>query len=121
MDPAVLVIPIIVAIAAPVGAYLLAARKMSGKIGTSDASELWEESRSIRDDYRNRLLTAAERAVSLEMRVAALEGTNAELVNQNLDLVAKVGKLETLVETLRATITKLEETIEHQRTELGRA
>jgi len=40
---------IIVAFIGPIGAYFLAARKMSGNVGTSEAEQLWAESKAIRD------------------------------------------------------------------------
>lgn len=105
MDPAVL-IPIVIAIITPIGAYVLAARRMSGKIGTSDAEQLWEESRSIREDYRTRLLQANERALSLEVRMAKAEATNNELMQENYECKRKVAELESLVDQLRAQLEK---------------
>lgn len=46
IDPLVGVL--IVGLIGPVGAYLVAARKMSGKIATTEATQLWEESAAIR-------------------------------------------------------------------------
>jgi chromosome segregation ATPase len=119
MDPAVY-IPVAVAIVTPLAAYLLAARRMSGKVQTSDAGELWAESRAIRDDYRNRLLDSADRTRDLEGRVARLEGANNELARENFTLQNKVIALEALVTELRETITKLQETIQTQARELGK-
>jgi chromosome segregation ATPase len=119
MEPAIL-IPVAVAIVAPLGAYLLAARRMSGKVQTSDAGELWAESRAIRDDYRNRLLDAADRSRDLEARVAKLENSNNELNRENFALQNKVLALERLVTELRDTITKLQATIQTQAQELGK-
>jgi chromosome segregation ATPase len=107
------------ALIAPVGAYLLAARRMSGKIATSDASQLWQESKSIRDDYRARLNDAADRAMRLEVRVADLEGTNTKLIQENFELRHKVEALEELVKSQAATIKGLEELVKAQREELG--
>jgi len=66
-------VPLAVALIAPVGAYLVAARKMSGRIASSEASQLWDESRSIRDDYRGRLQEANARIAELEGQVAVLQ------------------------------------------------
>lgn len=67
------------AIAAPLiaalAAYLLAARKMSGKVTTSEASQLWAESDKIRQDYRSRIAQLEERIMFLE---AALEDARRE-------------------------------------------
>lgn len=40
---------LVAGIVGPLGAYFLASRKMSGKIATSEAAQLWEESRAIRE------------------------------------------------------------------------
>ena len=117
MNPEVY-IPIIVAIIAPIGAYLLAARKMSGKVTTSDASQLWAESRDIRDDYRIRLGGANDRIVGLEVRVAKCEQDNTNLVKDNLTLQRRIDELNDLVVELRATILKLEGTIADKDKEL---
>jgi chromosome segregation ATPase len=109
---------VLTAITAPIGAYLLAARKMSGKIDTSSAGELWAESRLIRDDYRSRLLAAAERTTRLEERIAKLEGINVDLLRENLELKQKVGELQTIIEELNATITRLVATVAAQTAEL---
>lgn len=66
------VIAVIAAVAAPLGAYLVAARRFSGRIESSDAKELWAESRSIRDWSQGRI-------ASLEARVATLEAENRDL------------------------------------------
>jgi chromosome segregation ATPase len=117
LDLTVLV-PLAIALVAPVGAYLLAARKMSGKIATSDATQLWAEARNIRDDYRSRLIAAGERYSELEARVANLERVNTGLVAENYDLKAKIAELEKLVEAQQKTITSLQSIIESQKEEL---
>ncbi len=106
MSPATLVfgadtstlIPFVVALVAPIGAYLLAARRMSGKIETSEASPLWEESRAMREDYRQRLDSASTRQRDLEARMAQLEHQNYELLVENAKLKEQVAKLERVTE-----------------------
>jgi chromosome segregation ATPase len=117
VDPAI-VVPVLLAVIAPIGAYLLAARKMSGKIGTSDATELWRESKSIRDDYRTRISGLVERIRELELRSDKLEDMNTVLVRENNRLATKVTELEELVTSLRKTITSLENVITAQEKEL---
>jgi hypothetical protein len=117
VDPAI-VVPVLLAVIAPIGAYLLAARKMSGKIGTSDATELWKESKAIRDDYRTRISGLVERIRELELRSDKLEDMNTVLVRENTRLALKVTELEALVVALRKTITSLEGVIKSQEKEL---
>lgn len=57
---------IIVAIVAALGTYLVAARQFSGRIQTSDATELWQESRAIREWSTGQLNELRERVVTLE-------------------------------------------------------
>ena len=81
---------IVVALIAPIGAYILAARKMSGKIATSEATDLWAESRSIREwalqrieaadkeilDLRASLRDVLEQLERAHEHIAALERRN---------------------------------------------
>jgi hypothetical protein len=113
-------IPLAVAIVAPLGAYLLAARKFAGKVDTTDADRLWLEAKNIRDDYRERLLNEGLARRDLEVRVARLEGANNELQRENYALQNKIVALEALVSSLRDTIKKLEDTIMSQAKELGK-
>jgi chromosome segregation ATPase len=96
-------IPIGVAIVTALGAYLASVRRLSGKIGTSEASDLWEESASIREDYRTRLNFAEARAIRLEERVDKLEDLNQLLSIDNRDLRIKLGECERELAQLRAS------------------
>lgn len=109
---------VVTAIAAPIGAYVLAARKMSGQIDTSTAADLWKESRDIRDDYRSRLQAANEKITELETRVDRLERINEDLLLENRELKQKISELQAIIERLQATIEKLRATIEDQTSEL---
>jgi len=111
-------VPLVIAVIAPLGAYLLAARKMSGKVATSDANALWKEASAIRDDYRDRITKANDRQAALETRVATLEGQNNDLVKENYELRTEITSLKTLVSTLQATIKRLENVIDVQDKEL---
>lgn len=54
-----------------VGAYLAAAHRMSGKIGSTEAHDLWEESRSIRDWATARIDKCDEEILSLREQLTA--------------------------------------------------
>jgi hypothetical protein len=69
------VIAIAVGLAAPIVSYIIAARRFSGKIETTEAKDLWAESKAIRDWSR-------ERIDALEARIVALEVENRELRTQ---------------------------------------
>lgn len=62
---------IVTALISSLGAYLLAARRMSGRIETSAAKELWDESAAMRGDYR-------EQIAGLRRRIAELEASAQE-------------------------------------------
>ena len=83
-------VPVVVALVTAFGAYLASVRKLSGKIGTSEASDLWEESADIRKDYRAQLLMEQQRTARLEQRVDKLEDVNNLLMLDNRDLRAQL-------------------------------
>jgi hypothetical protein len=65
-------IALLAALVGPLITYLVAARRFSGKIETTEARDLWAESASIRDWSRRRI-------VALEKRVETLEEENERL------------------------------------------
>lgn len=111
--------PAMLAVIAPILAYLAAARKFSGKIETTDADQLWAEAGAIRNDYKVRLHQADERILSLEGRTAKLEGVNTELANENRTLRQKVETLEWTVDNQRTTIEGHERTIAELRRQVN--
>lgn len=98
MDPTI--IAIIAAIAAPLGAYLVAARRFSGKIQTTEAGKLWEEA----DRMRAWSATQIER---LESRIKALEVGNEALAQENVKLGREVHSLNDTITELRGEIRSL--------------
>jgi predicted RNase H-like nuclease (RuvC/YqgF family) len=78
-----LVVGLASALISPLIAYVVATRRLSGKVSTSEASELWKESSSIREDYRDRLRYSDEQLRRLESRISALEESNNELREEN--------------------------------------
>jgi chromosome segregation ATPase len=100
---------IVSAVVGAIGAYLVAARQFSGKIETSDAKELWQESRSIRDWSTQRIGTLNENVERLEERVGALEGSNEQLAAENQKLITEIAELNTTIKELRDEIVALVE------------
>lgn len=86
-------VALVAAVAAPLVTYLVAARRFSGKIQSSDAEQLWLESRSIRDWSSKRIDDLNAHVGQLEGRIHALEGTNLGLVEENGRLLAEVSRL----------------------------
>jgi chromosome segregation ATPase len=105
---------------APIVSYIAAAKKFSGRINTTEADALWQESASIREDYRSQLAARDRRIEALEARVAKFEADEDRLVRDNLNLthtvesqIAKLTRYEErindLVDRLTACETKLKE------------
>jgi predicted RNase H-like nuclease (RuvC/YqgF family) len=80
------VIAVITAAITPVVAYLIAARQFSGKIETSNAADLWNESRNIRDWAMQRIQSLEGAVNTLEVRVKELEEHNGSLARENRQL-----------------------------------
>jgi uncharacterized protein HemX len=80
-DP--VLIALIVALVAAAGSYLVAARQFSGRIETSDARDLWAESRAIRDWSTKRMEELNQLVSRLETRIVTLESENRDL-NQHI-------------------------------------
>jgi chromosome segregation ATPase len=89
---------------APIVSYIAAAKKFSGRINTTEADALWQESASIREDYRSQLAARDRRIEALEARVAKFEEEEDRLVRENLNLVHKI-------ESQVAKLTRYEEQI----------
>jgi hypothetical protein len=75
MDAWVQILLGVLALGTPVSAYLIAVRRASGRIGSSDATELWAEAAAIRREH-------VERIRVLEQRLAWQEERNVTLQNE---------------------------------------
>jgi chromosome segregation ATPase len=106
MDPT-LIVALVVATVGPLVAYLGASRKLSGKIGTSEAADLWAESSRIRDDYRDRLDKSNLRQAACEERIAKLETDNTGLVRENYELRIRIDVLERENVSLKEQVERL--------------
>ena len=87
-------IPLAVALIAALGGWIVKARQLSGKIETSEAADLWQESAAMREDYRARIAHAEARAERLEQRVDKCEDLNNLLSIDNRDLRIRITQLE---------------------------
>jgi hypothetical protein len=61
------------AVLGPFLTFVVAVRRISGKITTSEASDLWEESRDIRKEYRTRIAELEKENQGLRDTVQTLE------------------------------------------------
>lgn len=94
-DTAALIVGLLGVILGPLVAYVVASRKLSGKIATSEAADLWAESSRLREDYRKQLARSEQRVTQLQARVdeqderiEALETENRELHQLVVELTA---------------------------------
>lgn len=105
---AALIVAVAAVLVGPLVGYLTASRKLSGKIGTSDATELWAASKEMRHEYRDDLASANKRLAALEGRLATVEQDNHVLANENLLLKRQVDLLRHEKEDLQRKVTELE-------------
>ena len=80
---AIWLVPIIVALIAPLAAYLGIARKLSGRIAHSDAEQLWEEARVMREEYRTRALECELEIKKLRDELQTCTTRNTTLRREN--------------------------------------
>lgn len=59
--------------------YVVARRRLSGRIGTSEAADLWAASESIRHDLSAEVSSLRAEVVSLRAEVATLRSQNIQL------------------------------------------
>ena len=107
IDPSVALIGVIGVIVGPLGAYLLAARKLSGKVATSEATDLWAESKSIRDWSTARIGALDAELVVLRTRISLCEQQNESLSRENRRLMEQVHELNDTIGALRTEIVAL--------------
>lgn len=98
-----------VIVALVVGAipYLIAVRRFSGRVDSSDAADLWTESRSIREWSQARIAELNQEVLSLRSRVGKFENDNIELSQENGRLVREVHDLNQTVGELRDEVRTL--------------
>lgn len=101
-------VPIIVALAGPIFAYLAAARRLSGKITTTDASKLWDEAGNLRKEYKTELNELRVIVSKLRDSVKDLEAQNDILHLENGELRLEVTKLRAENHKLKTRIEELE-------------
>lgn len=119
MTSPALLVAALAAVIGPLLAYVGASRKLSGKIATSEASSLWEESADIRRDYRERLAAAETRMAATEARLAEAERRNSALSEENRALVARNAECERVITRLEQRVQRLEDENARLRERIG--
>jgi chromosome segregation ATPase len=102
-----IVVAIMAAVIGPVLAYYGTVRKLSGSIATSTAEDLWEESRSIRQDYQQRIRELNAVVARCTERIDELDARNTELSKENGRLKDRLEEHESTIAELRTEIHRL--------------
>lgn len=110
-----LVVGLAAVISAPLVAWLTANRKLSGRIGTTEATRLWDAQEEIRVDYRDRLAATDKRTIVLEERQSVLEAQNNALTNENRELRRRLDTVEKENTDLRDLVMALQERLGRER------
>jgi chromosome segregation ATPase len=119
----VAILGLVAALAAPFVTYVVTARRFSGKIATSDATDLWAESKAIREWSQERMAQMSQdldrerqRVTQLEARIKGLEeredGLNQVISDQKAEienLSTEVRKKQHQIDLKTEEVTSLEE------------
>jgi predicted RNase H-like nuclease (RuvC/YqgF family) len=76
-------IAVVAAVVGPLLTYLAAARRLSGRIATSEAASLWAESAAMRQDYLARITQLNATVERCQARVQELENYVDKLREMN--------------------------------------
>src|SRR6266487_5469775 len=109
-----IILAIIAAIGGPLVAYLIGAKKLSGRINTSEAGMLWEEARNLRSEYKTEVGDLRDIVVKLRDRVNELEKKNDILYLENGELHKEVLHLRSENSLLKARVKELETKLEER-------
>jgi hypothetical protein len=88
------------AVIGPFLSFIVASRRMSGRIETTDADQLWEEAREIRKDYARQVGLCRKENADLRANLQTLRKDNVKLREENGDLRKQVTTLKTQVAEL---------------------
>ena len=102
-----ILVAIIAALAAPLFAYLAAARKLSGKIQTSEAASLWAEAGNLRKEYRDEVDRLRKELEECLDRIAAVEDINRKLRIENGGMTRTIKDQKLRIEELEASVAIL--------------
>lgn len=106
-------IVLLVALIGPLLTYIVAAKRLSGRIKNSEASDLWAESRSIRDWSTAQVKELNDQIDRMEIRLTELELKNGELLEENKRLLQQCVHLEHQLEQERTFNSHLRWEAEH--------
>lgn len=85
-----IVLPVLLSLIGGLVTYFTAVRRLSGKIKTSTAEDLWAESRSMRHELADRIKQLNAVMTGMQDHIDALEAENAVLKQEVDDLRKQV-------------------------------
>ena|ERR1035437_3077957 len=95
------------ALATGIISFLIARRKNSGSISTSDATSLWAESNALRAEYKNRAENLEQQLTKVNTQLQTVLGELTKLKGHNTVMMQKVDELKRIINKLRAENTRL--------------
>jgi len=105
MDPVLL--GVVLAAFAGAFTYLGIVRKLSGRIQTTEAAQLWAEADRMRQEYREEIARLQAVVDRYEKRLVEVEQRNTKLAKENYGLTEKVKECEATISALRSEISDL--------------
>lgn len=118
MTNVVAIVAIIAALLGPLLTYLVAARKLSGRIKDSDATELWAESKSIREWSTERAKELHKEIEHLELRLDELEKANYKLMEENRKYAREIYQLRARIQHLQDERTSMANLLANEQAEV---
>lgn len=82
-------------------AYFVARRKNSGSISTSDAASLWEESNTLRQEYRLRAENLEEQLREVNTKLQSVMEELGKLRLNSATMIEKIAELKEVINKLR--------------------
>lgn len=96
------------AILGPLVSFLVAAKRFSGRIDSTEASKLWDESAAMREALQGQLDSALKRVTRLEERAARAESDNNSLQARNIALDRQALEYQRTIDEQRRQIDQLQ-------------
>jgi chromosome segregation ATPase len=98
---------VVAALIAAAGGYIVAVRRFSGRIGSTEASKLWDAATEMRVEYIARIAELKVEVSGLRERMSAVEIKNTVLSDENERLAEQVHHLSDLLEDANSKIEEL--------------
>jgi len=101
-----ILVPLVIAIVGPILTYLVAARKVAGRVTSSEAKDLWAEGKAIRDMLNDRIEVLENRIEELGQRVEKLSAEILDLRGERAVLIAERDALMRRLEMLQSRVER---------------